>query len=177
MGASLVAMVGNLGAPRGADSRRPAVLGNLAMKAQGLKTELLGLVDEDTKAFDAVLAAARLPKVTEVEIRTRSAALDVAYKEASRVPLAAAGVCLEVLRLCRQVVELGRKSSATDGAVGALVARAGLEGAILNVQVNLPSISDEAFTKACLAEASKIATEASKIGDEIKDLIAAILIV
>jgi len=170
LGASLAAMVGNLGATRGPEYGTAHALTDMAMKAQGIKVDLLALVDEDTKAFEAVLAASRLPRTTEAEVKARYEALETAYKEASRVPLTTAAACLEALRLCRTAIEKGKKSSVTDGAVGALVAEAGLEGALLNVRVNLPSIADKAFTAVYLAEISRIEAEAASLGGGVEKI-------
>lgn len=163
LGASLAAMVANLGARAGAESGRSAALGDLALKAQALKAELLGLVDADTAAFDAVLVAVRLPKSTEEERLARSAAVQAAYRGAAKVPLDAASACLGALGLCGKAVDLGKKSSVTDGAVGASMALAGVEGALLNVRINLASITDPDFRSACLAEVSRIRAQAAGI--------------
>lgn len=175
LGASLAAMADNLGAPKSQDPLRGKALADAAMAAQALKAELLGLVDADAAAFEAVLAASRLPRRTEEERARRIEAVKAAYRNAAELPLSTALASLEALRLCRSVVEQGRRSSATDGAVGAMVAFAGVSGALLNVRVNLPFLGDESFRASCLAELGRIEAEAARLKAETEALVAGYL--
>ena len=162
LGASLAAMVGNLGAPAKAEPGRASVLHEFAVAAQALKKELLYLVDEDSRAFDAVLLASRLPRSNADEVMARSKAREAALKSAARVPLATASACLGALELCAKAVVLGKRSAISDGAVGAAVATAGMEGALLNVRINLSSIADPEFRESCLAATASIRAKAAK---------------
>jgi formiminotetrahydrofolate cyclodeaminase len=110
-----------------------------------LQTTLAELIERDAAAYTQVLAAYRLPKVSEDEKATRSAAIQAALKQAARTPLEIAAACAEVLGLAGEVAELGIPSAASDAAVAALLAHAGLRGAALNVAVNLESIKDSEF--------------------------------
>ncbi len=113
-------------------------------KIAALNNELMGLVDEDTKAFNAFMEAMRLPKETEQEKAARTEAIQKAGLYTLEVPLKVAEKCLQILRNQRIIVEYGNKNALSDVGVGALLAQAGLEGAILNVKINLPGISDAA---------------------------------
>ena len=94
LGAALAAMVANLTVGKAGYESAWASASTLAERAQALKAALLTAVDDDTKAFDDVLAAMRLPKATDAEKSTRAAAIAAAYEKATSVPLATARLCL-----------------------------------------------------------------------------------
>lgn len=152
LGAALAAMVANLTVGKKGYESAWASSSSLAERAQALKSALLAAVDDDTKAFDGVLAAMRLPKATDAEKSAREAAIAAAYEQATAVPLATARLCLEAIELAEQAAVTGNRNSASDAGVGALLAKAGLEAALLNVRINLPSVPDGAFKAATLAE-------------------------
>lgn len=103
------------------------------------------IVDEDTKAFDGVMQAFKLPKGTEEEKARRSEAIQAGYKVALEVPLKAAEECFKVLQLQRIFADYGNVGAITDVGVGALLAATGLEGSLFNVTINLLSIKDKEY--------------------------------
>ncbi len=145
LGAALAAMVANLSIGKKGFEEKASILESIAMEAQCIKSELLGRADEDCDAFNRILDALRLPKRNPEESERRSTAVQEATKQAALVPLGSAKSCLGAMELCAQALEQGRVSSATDAAVGFLAAKAGLEGALLNVKINLGGIKDESF--------------------------------
>jgi len=152
LGAALAAMVANLTVGKAGYETAWKSSSALAERAQALKASLLRAVDDDTKAFDDVLTAMRLPKGTDAEKGARSAAIAAAYEKATSVPLATARLCLEAIVLAEEAARTGNRNSASDAGVGALLAKAGLESAILNVRINLPSVRESAFKAATVAE-------------------------
>jgi formiminotetrahydrofolate cyclodeaminase len=136
-------------------------LSTLAERAQLLKAALLRAVDDDTKAFDDVLAAMRLPKATEEQKGTRASAVAAAYEKATAVPLATARLCLQALELTEQAAASGNRNSTSDAGVGALLAKAGLDAALMNVRINLPSVREGAFKTATLAEIAEIQSKSA----------------
>ena len=110
----------------------------------GLKDELTHLVDEDTIAFNKVMDAMKLPKETEEEKRIRNEKLQEASLYALHIPLKTAEKCFEILKNSKSIALYGNKNAASDSGVGALLALSGLEGAALNVKINLPGIHNEA---------------------------------
>ncbi|MBI1874697.1 MAG: cyclodeaminase/cyclohydrolase family protein, partial [Acidobacteria bacterium] len=130
-----------------------------------------GAVEEDSRAFTQVMEAMRLPKSTADEQRDRDEAIARASRHAASVPLETARLCLQVLELARQAARQGNRHSASDAGVAALVARAGVEGAALNVLTNLPSIKDEAFEAACREEVARLTAAAGRLCDEVLRLI------
>ncbi len=117
------------------------------VEAEGLKEDFLALMDEDTDAFNQVMAAFKLPKETEEEKELRSARIQEGYKKATMVPLRVAEKTMKIFELLELAVEYGNTNAISDAGVGALIALTGLEGAVLNVRINIPSIKDNAFVK------------------------------
>jgi glutamate formiminotransferase / formiminotetrahydrofolate cyclodeaminase len=156
LGAALAAMVANLTVGKKGYEVAWASFSSLAERAQALKADLLRAVDDDTRAFDDVLTAMRLPKADPEEKRARADAIAAAYQKATEVPLATARMCLLALELAQEAAVGGNRSSASDAGVGALLAKAGLEAAILNVRINLPSVKEGAFKAATLAEIANL---------------------
>ena len=156
LGAALAAMVANLTVGKAGYESAWTSSSALAERAQALKAALLAAVDEDTRAFDDVLSAMRLPKGTDAEKHARSEAIASAYEKATSVPLATARLCLEAIELTAEAAATGNRNSASDAGVGALLARAGVESAVLNVRINLPSVREGAFKNGCLAEVTDL---------------------
>ncbi len=144
LAAALASMVAALTWPKkGFEEHRPEMQ-ELGRAAQDLKDWFLAAVDRDAAAFDAVLAAIRLPKATETELRARAAAMEAANRGAALVPLEVLERCGQVLDLALDAAERGNPNSVSDAGVAGAAALAAAEGASLNVRINLPSIADEA---------------------------------
>ena len=145
IGSALASMVVNLSVGKGEFDEQYESLCELAEKAQDIKDQLLRAVDEDTEAFNEVIAGIRMPKDTAEQLEVRSVAIRSGYKTAARVPLRTAKLCREVLDLCQQAADIGNEAVMSDAGVGALMARAGVQGAIHNVRINLPHTKDDEF--------------------------------
>src|SRR5207249_11081982 len=116
-----------------------------AVKAQQLKDELLSLVGEDTAAFSKVMDAFALPKESAEEKTARSAAIEAATKYAAEVPLKVMETASKSYALLAEMAERGNPASVSDVGVGALATRACIEGAALNVRINLGQLKDKKF--------------------------------
>ena len=114
-------------------------------RSEYLRVQFISLIDEDTEAFDKVIAAYGLPKETEEQKTKRIAEIQKALKIATLVPLKLTELCREAMELVKIVVEKGNKNSISDASVAALMLQAGCEGAALNVKINLKSIHDGIF--------------------------------
>ena len=161
LGAALAAMVANLTTGKAGYESAWASSSTLAERAQALKAKLLAAVDDDTRAFDEVLAAMRLPKATDAEKKSRADAIASAYEKATAVPLATARMCLEAIELAAEAAAIGNRNAASDAGVGALLARAGTEAAVLNVRINLPSVREGVFKAACVAEIADLQSKSA----------------
>jgi glutamate formiminotransferase/formiminotetrahydrofolate cyclodeaminase len=174
LGAALAAMDANLTVGKKGYEAVSEALSVLGMKAQELKRALLEIVDEDTEAFNAVMEAMRLPKSSDAEKFARSAALEAAGKNAARVPMRTAGLCLETMKLCADAAKSGNVNSATDAATGCNMAHAGLLSAILNVRINIKTLSDEEFKAALRHECDALESQAVAIQQEMDTTISGI---
>ena len=92
-------------------------------------------------------------------------------KRATEVPKRSAELCLSALRLCRSMAERGMSATITDAGVGALMARAGVHGAVYNVQINLGSISDAAWVSEQRASLSSLQADADVLEAEVRGLV------
>lgn len=138
LSAALVSMVAGITWPKTHDE----AMVDLGRRAQELKAWFLDAADRDTAAFDALMAAYRLPKATLEEQQTRLQAIEAATIEATRVPLEVVERCVEALDMCEVAVADGIASAVTDAGVGAACALTAAEGASLNVRINLAELSE-----------------------------------
>jgi len=146
-GAALTSMVCNLtiGKKKYAEVQNEMTL--VLQQTEQLRKELATLIDKDTDAFNAVMAAFGLPRVTEQEQAARSAAIQEATKSATLVPLQVMKVCEKAMAHALTAASKGNKNSASDAGVAALMLRAGCAGAALNVRINLGGINDAGFVQ------------------------------
>jgi len=175
LGAALAAMVANLSVGKGEYDHRFQELCDLAEKAQALKDALIRGVDEDTQAFDEVIAGMRMPKDTPEERAARDAAIQAGYKAATLVPLATVQHCRDALRLCLAMVKVAPAEMMSDVGTGGLVARAGLMGAAYNVRINIKSIKDEAFQDEMRESLSGMVEEGEGLAREIEAVMDGVL--
>jgi glutamate formiminotransferase len=159
LGASLGGMVANLSAGKRGWDDKLEYFGGWAVKAQQLKDELLSLVDEDTAAFNKVMDAFALSKESAEEKAARSAAIEQATKYAAEVPLKVMETASKSYELLAEMAEKGNPASLSDVGVGALATRACIEGAALNVRINLTQLKDEKFKGALLKKIEQISTD------------------
>lgn len=153
MAAGLAAMVAVLShTKKGLEAKQPE-FDRIAVRGQELKDELLHAVDADTDAFDALLAAMRMPKATPEEEATRNAALADATVGAAEVPLRVLEACPELIELNRAIAKIGLQASLSDAGVGAQMARAAAAGAYQNVCINLAGLDDATRKRALLDRA------------------------
>ncbi|MBQ0116010.1 MAG: glutamate formimidoyltransferase [Bacteroidales bacterium] len=161
LGAALGAMVANLSSHKpGWDERCPE-FSAWAVKGQQLMDELLGLVDEDTQAFNRIMAAFGMPKATPEDKAARSAAIQEATLYATQVPLRTMKASFAVFELCEAMTLTGNPNSVSDAGVGTLAARAAVLGAGLNVKINAGSLKDRETADALVAEANKLIADAN----------------
>ena len=164
LGAALGTMVANLSSHKAGWDARWKEFSDWADQGQSVLAELLALVDEDTAAFDRIMAALGMPKGSEEEQAARAEALEAATLYATEVPLKTMKAALKVFPIVRAMAEEGNPNSVSDAGVGALAARSAVLGAQLNVRINAAGLSDRAAAERLCAEAAEIA--ASAIAEE-----------
>src|SRR5437899_2209773 len=172
LGASLGGMVANLSAGKRGWDDKLEYFSVWAVKAQQLKDELLRLVDEDTVAFNKVMAAFALPKQSVEEKAARTAAVESATKYAAEIPLKVMETAAKSYELLAEMAERGNPASVSDIGVGALATRACIEGAALNVKINLAQLKDEKFKTASLKRIEQISTDSDTQFEKISQVVA-----
>ncbi len=146
-------------------------MSDLAEKGQTIKDQLAKAVDEDTNAFNHLMEAMRLPKTTPEQKAARETAMEEGYKKAAAVPLQTAKTCLEAMKISLTAAQKGNTNSASDAGVAALMAKAGVEGAVLNVLINLGSIKDQAFKDSHVKECQGLKKESADLCDVVQQAV------
>ncbi len=156
LGAGLTEMVANLTVGKKGYEAVESEMKDIAASVQDLRNKLITEVDKDSEAYKDVLAAFKLSKATEKEKEQRKLAIQDAMKNAARVPLGVAYDALQVMDLAEKVIRNGNRNAASDGAVGAMMARTAVLGALFNVKINLASVDDKLFVEEMMREVEKI---------------------
>ena len=151
LAAALVNMVANLTEGKEKFAADEEYMSQLIQAAAVVRRQLAELMEEDTLAFQQVMAAFKLPRETAAEKEHRQARIQATMIHAAQVPLKTAETALRVLELSQIAAEKGNPSAVSDAGVAALLGQAAVEGAALNVKINLGSIKDQA-AKSDLAE-------------------------
>ncbi len=170
IGAALTAMVGCLtqGRKKYADCAEYAA--EVEAKGNELKTRLMDVMDRDTEAFNVVSAAFAMPKSTDEEKAARTAAIQDGLKGCTKTPMEMMELMDETLTLAASLLENGfNDTAASDLGVGFLSLKAGIQGAWLNVLINVGSLKDRDFADAYRARGEAILTHALPLADECYD--------
>ena len=171
LGASLGGMVANLSAGKRGWDEKLEFFSDWAVKAQQLKDELLFLVDEDTAAFNRVMAAFALPKDSPEEKIARVGAINEANKYAAEIPLRVMETAAKSYDLLGEMAEKGNPASISDVGVGLLATRACIDGAGMNVRINLAGLKDEKSKSRLHDKLQKISTESDARCKAIKGIV------
>jgi methenyltetrahydrofolate cyclohydrolase len=156
MGAALVSMVCNLTIGKKKYADVEGEMKEVLHKAEALRHKLTGMIEDDVKAFDQVMAAYGMAKETDAEKATRDKAIQAALKQATEVPLRCCHAAREVIDLAAIASEKGNLNVISDAGVGVLAAYAALRSAALNVFTNAKIITDKAFAEAKVKELEKL---------------------
>ena len=171
LAAALGTMVANLSAHKPGWDDRWEEFSNYADGGQLLVKHLLGLVDEDTAAFNRIMDAVRMPKSSPEEIEARNAAIEAATLNATQVPLRTMEAALDAFPLLEAMAETGNPASVSDAGVGALAARSAVLGAELNVRINAAQLADREMASKLTARAAEMAAEAVKAEADLMSIV------
>ncbi|MFQ5512211.1 MAG: glutamate formimidoyltransferase [Candidatus Krumholzibacteriia bacterium] len=158
---ALGSMVANLTAGKKGYEEFDEEMKEAAVRSQAVKDFFLKAVDDDSRAFDEVMAATRLARKTGEEQRRRDAAVEAATKRAVEVPLSVLDRCHDYLDTLETVARKGNRNSISDAGVAAKSLEAAAGGALLNVRINLPALADKGYAKATADKATRTAQEVS----------------
>lgn len=167
MGAALGGMVANLSAHKPGWDERWHEFAEWAEKAKRYQDELVRLIDEDTNAFNRIMAALSLPKGTEAEKAARKEAIQAATLYAIEIPARVVRLCCESMEVMRAMAEHGNPNSVSDAGVGAMAARSGAMGAFLNVKINAAGLDDKSKVAQFIQEGEALVAKAQQQEAEI----------
>lgn len=171
LGVSLATMVANLSSHKRGWDDRWEEFSDHAERGQQLKDTLLRLVDEDTAAFNAIMAAFGLPKNSDAEKAARTTAIQEATKQAILIPLKVMEAAHASMAIIKAMAEVGNPNSVSDAGVGALCARTAVLGAYLNVRINASGLQDKDFLAEVLSKAQKLADETVALEKEVLGIV------
>ncbi len=173
LGAALGTMVANLSSHKAGWDDRWEEFSTWAERGQAIQAELMTLVDEDTEAFNRIMAAFGLPKGTDEEKAARTVAIQEATLFATEVPLHTMQASIKVFELCRAMAEEGNPNSVSDAGVGVLAACAAVLGAGLNVKINAGGLKDRTVADRLVGQANALIAQANQAEAEIMKIVEA----
>jgi formiminotetrahydrofolate cyclodeaminase len=145
LSASLAEMVANLTTGKKKYIEAESEMNEIKSKAMALRSKLLDDIERDSYAYNKVMEAYKMPKEDDEQRQIRNKAIEESAKIAAEVPLDVAETSFEILPLAEAVVARGNSNAVTDGLVAAMLARTAVLSALLNVRINLETISDQYF--------------------------------
>ncbi len=166
LGAALVSMVCNLTIGKKNYAEVEPEMRSVLHDAEALRRHLADMVAEDIAAFNGLMAAYGLPKLSDEDKAARGAAIQHALRAATEAPLACARACADVIKLSMRAAEVGNRNVISDAGVGALAAQAALRSAALNVDINVPSLQDAVFAQACRNEIAELLASAVPLSEQ-----------
>lgn len=140
-------------------------------RLEELRGDLYALIEEDSKSFDRVMEAYKLPKTSEEDKVRRKKAVQEATRQATSVPLQIMEKGYEVLHLSKTVAENGNVNALSDAGASASLARSAVESAYLNVKINLKALEDSNFVGSVRQKAQEIKKQAELLHKEIMSMV------
>jgi len=171
MGAALISMVCNVTIGKKGHEAVESEMKSVRDASEKLRLRLTSMVAEDIAAFDGLMAAYRLPKVTDEDKSCRAAAIQSSLRAATDTPLACARACAQVVALSKRAGEKGYAGVISDAGVGVLAANTALRSAALNVYINAPSLKDRAFADAATAELEQLLDDCARESELVFELV------
>jgi glutamate formiminotransferase / formiminotetrahydrofolate cyclodeaminase len=171
LGVSLATMVANLSSHKKGWDERWEEFSNWADKGEALKSELVRLVDTDTKAFNQIMSAFGLPKSTDEEKTARTRAIQYATKFAIEIPYKVMETAYASMEVIKAMADIGNPNSVSDAGVGALCARSAVMGAFMNVRINAAGYEDKVFVTDILNKGREIENNAIALEAEILKIV------
>lgn len=171
LGAALATMVANLSSHKKGWDEQWETFSNWAEKGQYYKDALLHLVDEDTAAFNGIMAAFGLPKGTDEEKKARTAAIQAATRFAIEIPFKVMQLSYESMSVIKAMAETGNPNSASDAGVAALCARSAVMGAFMNVRINAGGYEDKAFVTDIIKKGYELEQKTKDLESEIVGIV------
>jgi len=156
LGVALSTMVANISSHKRGWDDKWEFFSDWAVKGKQIQERLIELVDEDTNAFNRIMAAFGMPKSTDEETTVRNDAIRAATIGAIEVPLEVMKTAFRGYEVATAMIEHGNPNSVTDAGVGVLALRTSIRGAWLNVRINAMEVKNDPGVEALLAEGKQL---------------------
>ena len=171
LGAALTAMVCSLTIGKKKYAEFEETAKSAQAKALDLKTRFVDVMDRDTEAFNVVSAAFGMPKVTDEEKAARSAAIQKGLEGCTKTPFEMMELAVETLELTASILGKSNDSAASDLGVSALSLRAAIQGAWLNVRINIASLKDKELAEDYRQKGEALLAKALPLADQIYETV------
>lgn len=160
LGSALAEMGANLSKSRKTWQDRREFFSELAEKTQRIRQNLHNAIDEDARAYEAIMRAMSLPRESTIEADNRRRAIDSSIRNAVEVPLRIAALAVKALNYTEITVKEAIPASITDSGVGALFLRSAVRSSLMNIRINVKGFSSAEFVNYALGEANRLEAEA-----------------
>lgn len=170
MAAALSSMVANLTIGKKGLEANEEQVKRLLLEAEHMRGSFLELIEADAQVFDTFMSCYALPKSTEEEKKARLDAIHAAAKQAADVPMQVVRISVRLLKIAKEMAELGNPNLITDAGCSAVLARAALDCSEYNVLINVPLTKDAVYNEAVLAELSSLKQTAYELAAEVDRL-------
>lgn len=164
---ALTAMVANLTVDKEKYKENKPLMEEIIRESTVLKKNLLNAIDEDTEAYNKVTDVFKMPKETEEDKKLRKEAMQNALKYATKAPFEIMKLSFDGIKLTEKAIGKSNTNAISDLGVSALNFKSALQGAWLNVLINLSSINDADFVKQYQKDGTSILQIALPICDKI----------
>ncbi len=171
LGAALTAMVCGLTVGKKKYAEFEELAQSAQAKALDLKARFVDVMDRDTEAFNVVSAAFGMPKATDEEKAARSAAIQKGLEGCTKTPFEMMELAVETLELTASILGKSNDSAASDLGVSALSLRAAIQGAWLNVLINIGSLKNKELAEDYRAKGEALLAKALPLADQIYDTV------
>lgn len=175
LGSALASMVGEITVKKDIDDQKKAKMQGMIKICHDLIKDFKEGVDADTEVFNKVMAAYKLPKITDDEKKSRSAAIQAALKDATELPYNTAVLCIDLMNMAVDMLREGNVNAASDASVAGFLGYAALNGALFNVRININSIKDKEFVEEMRGRIESLSLESEKLLEKIKSMSAEII--
>lgn len=165
LGAALIHMVGAFTSGKAKYAEHQPFIESLMAEADRLRKTFLEVIDRDTEAFNNVTAVFAMPKETEAHKAARKEAMQEALKACTKTPFEMMELALAAAELAQKAVGKTNPNTASDFGVGALSLKTAVQGAWLNILINVSGIDDHAFVSQYKGEGEKILNRVGSICD------------
>lgn len=167
IGAALGNMVANLTLPNPRYESVAEELKQVLLEMTSLQEQLIACVEEDAVGFEPLSKAYGLPRITEEEKELRAKIMEEALVKACEAPVRMVELCVRVIELLGVLAQKGAKLVISDAGVGVVLAKAAMQGAVLNVYVNTKMMKNRDYAKNLDHHCETLIEKASKQADEI----------